>query len=518
MTARRGWLAGVIVLAAVLRLFPIWFGLPYPEARPDEETAVAHAVNAQHGDLNPRFFHWPSLTFYLFAAGYAVAAQGKRIVSLAGTLSFAEHILIGRAIVAAAGTLTVFVLYRIGRRVAGEATGLLAALLLAVAILHVRESHFAMTDVLMTLFVMLSLATLLRAADTGSAPWFAVAGLAGGLAASTKYSAVTVAAAMGVVQLQRFVDGARPWHARAWLPSVAFSVMLVLGFLAATPYALLDRATFATDLAFDFTHLSGGHANVDLGRGWVYHLTRSLPYAAGLSIFAAAIPGAALLMRHHARRALALLAFAAAFYLAIGSGATVFFRYILPLIPLVCLSAAVAVQRTAPAVARIARIPDRAALAALLAIVAGPALVSTVWMDVLLAKTDSRVLAGDWLNDRIQPGETLHDAGNGYTRLMVWRASRRWSYDESTNRFNDDPSQLPDWLVLYQSPVRAYTTAPASLRTLASAKYDLVQTVHATRCLQSPAVYDPQDAFFLPLSRFNTVERPGPTVLIYRKR
>ena len=45
---------------------PIWFGLPYPMARPDEEAALGHALGIA-GDLNPQFFHWPSLTFYVFA-------------------------------------------------------------------------------------------------------------------------------------------------------------------------------------------------------------------------------------------------------------------------------------------------------------------------------------------------------------------------------------------------------------------------------------------------------------------
>ena len=42
-TARR-WLAAIIILAAALRLFPIWFGLEYPYSRPDENEAVGHAL------------------------------------------------------------------------------------------------------------------------------------------------------------------------------------------------------------------------------------------------------------------------------------------------------------------------------------------------------------------------------------------------------------------------------------------------------------------------------------------
>ena len=157
------------MLGAILRLFPIWFGLPYLGARPDEETAVAHARAILGGDLNPHFFHWPSLTFYAFAALYGAASGIRRALSLDPALTPADYLLIARGFVALAGTLTIVVLFRIGRRVAGDTAGVLAAAFLAVAILHVRDSHFAMTDVLMTLLVTASLALLLRRRRRGAA-------------------------------------------------------------------------------------------------------------------------------------------------------------------------------------------------------------------------------------------------------------------------------------------------------------------------------------------------------------
>jgi 4-amino-4-deoxy-L-arabinose transferase-like glycosyltransferase len=513
LSGRRALIA-IVILASALRLYPLWFGLPYPEARPDEETAVAKAMAITSGDFNPHFFHWPSLTFYAFAAAYAAAT------SVVGPLTPGQQIIIGRALVATAGTLTVLVLFWIGRRVADEETGLLAAFFLAIAVLHVRDSHFAMTDVPMTLLAMVSLAALLRALDTRpdvALPWFAAAGFAAGLATSTKYSAAALIAAMGAAQVMVFANGERPWHARAWLPSVLFAAMMLCGFVVGTPYALLDYPAFATDFQYDVTHLSGGHANLVLGRGWVYHLTHSLPYGAGLSLFVAALAGVAPLLRRFARPALVVAAFGAAFYAAIGSGYTVFFRYILPLIPLLCLSAAVAVRVASQALARRAGLSLAAATTVVTVLVAGPTLVTSVWMDVLLSRTDTRVLAADWLNARIQPGESLHDTGNGYTRLMVWKTSNRWTYDEATGRFSGDASRVPDWLVVYQSPIRAYAAAPAALRTLAATHYQLAHTVRGTRGLAALAVYDRQDAFFLPFSRLHTVERPGPTVQIYRR-
>ena len=51
------WIAAILVVAAALRLVPIWFGIPYLPARPDEEVAVSIATLMTQGDLNPHFFH-----------------------------------------------------------------------------------------------------------------------------------------------------------------------------------------------------------------------------------------------------------------------------------------------------------------------------------------------------------------------------------------------------------------------------------------------------------------------------
>ena len=62
------------------------------------------------------------------------------------------------------------------------------------------------------------------------------------------------------------------------MPSVAFAGALAAGFVVATPFAVLDAASFIGDVRYDLTHLSGGHA-VPLGRGWWVHAVRSLPYS-----------------------------------------------------------------------------------------------------------------------------------------------------------------------------------------------------------------------------------------------
>jgi hypothetical protein len=513
-------LAVIVLLGAVLRLVPIWFALEYPQARPDESVALRRAAAALEGQLNPGFFHWPSLTFYVFAGVLGLVSAVRGVTLGDAALTYAEQVVAARALVALAGTMTIVVLYRLTERMADAATGLLAAAFLAVALLHVRESHFAMTDVLMTLLVLASLALLGRGVDAArdglsSARWFAVAGLAAGLATGTKYNAGALVAAALAAQI--VVRRARGTAHEGVRPLAAFAVLLALGFVVSTPYSILDFRTFATDLHFNFTHLSGGHG-INVGRGWTYHLTHSLPYGTGLPIFVVAVAGLVPFARRHGTHAAVIGAFAGAYYAAIGSGYTVFFRYILPLVPLACLSAAVLVREAGPWLARRLNLAPSATTALLAGLLAAPGLVHAVWFDLLLARTDTRVIATEWLDARIRPGESVHDTGGDFAQLDLRAQYHRWHFDPDAGSFGDPEGRTPDWLVLHQSPLRQYATVPPGLRRLATERYDLVWEVRATRGPAGRAVYDLHDAFFLPLSRFDTVVRPGTTIRIYRKR
>src|SRR5206468_2501280 len=75
--------------------------------------------------------------------------------------------LIARGISVAAGTATVATVYRIALLFFDQTTALVAAVYLAVAALHVRESHFGLTDVAATCLLMLAFLFTVRYARGG---------------------------------------------------------------------------------------------------------------------------------------------------------------------------------------------------------------------------------------------------------------------------------------------------------------------------------------------------------------
>jgi hypothetical protein len=304
----------------------------------------------------------------------------------------------------------------------------------------------------------------------------------------------------------------------AWAPTVIFVAAAALGFIAGTPYAILDAPAFVVDFRYDFTHLSAAHG-IDVGPGWYAHLTRSLPYGCGVLLFVAAIPGMALAIRRSPRHAVVLVAFVAAFIAVLGSGRTVFFRYVMPLVPVVCIFAGVAASSFGQALARGGRLSAGVATLLCALVVGAPSLASSLWMDVLLARADTRILAGQWLAAQLRPEHSVYDAGGTYVRLDLHGASyHQWIFDPRTQSFGDPDGRTPHWLVIPESPLRLYAQPEPAIKRLALERYTPVFVARGTRVLDTAAVYDQQDAFFLPWSRFWEVERPGPTVTIYRRR
>jgi len=527
---RRLLVAAIIGLAALVRFWGLDFGLPHTETRPDESSIVGIAVSIARGDLHPHFFNYPTLYMYVLAALYLGVYAVGRVGGWFDSFEQFAHVwtgeavgpyLVSRVLSATAGTATVAAVYLLGKRLFGHQVGVAAAVFLAFAFLHVRDSHFGVTDVTMTLLVVCAVYWLVKAFQGGRGRDFAIAGLLAGLATSTKYQGVLLVGCMLVAQGVGIAKGRFPSGVRPALGRVAlFCIPFALACIAGTPFALVDPARFWRDVSFEMAHMQRGHGP-DLGPAWLYHASVLLPSALGWPLVAAGALGLFVSGVWHAVEAAAVWSFPALYYAVSGSSRVVFARYMVPLVPFLCLSAAVFARAVNEAL--FGRLPGRArglTLIAACALIVLPSVARVIAFDRLLARPDSRLVAAAWLSPRISEETSVYQTGSRYGRLQLGRALPLWSFDEDSRAFAVDavPTEaFPDWIVVQRSPIRYYSQIPLGLEDILRACYGLSGTVLAMTRSEG-RVYDQQDAFFLPLDDFSGIRRPGPDFYLYQRR
>src|SRR5262249_46058370 len=159
-------------------------GVPYAVGI-DEPIVVDHALRIlRTGDWNPHVFNYPTLVIYLQAAldivrflFGAVAGEWSSLDGLTMTAVYPT----GRVGAALIGGTGVWLTYRLGVELGSRPVALLAAALMAVRPMHVRESHFVLTDVPMTALMTLAMWLMLRAGRRSTPRAYAWAGAACGL-------------------------------------------------------------------------------------------------------------------------------------------------------------------------------------------------------------------------------------------------------------------------------------------------------------------------------------------------
>lgn len=546
-------LAAVVLAALLVRGWGIGFGLPHTLCRPDERTIVKVALGFFSGDPNPHFLAYPTFYMYvLFGAYLLLYAPGRLLGAYRTPADLLPDLgsdptllfLIDRSLAAALGTATVLVVYRLGTCLFDRRTGLLAACFLAFAFLHVRESHFGVTDVPLTFLITLATLLIARAAGDARASRWAAAGLVAGLASATKYSGALIVPA-ALIALAAFsandprrgfdsrgvrlqVDGSAVRRVRVQSDprmrlALIFLLALVLAVFSASPYVVVEFRTFITDALPELRHLRLGEGDISVP-GWQQHLVMSLRYGVGWPLLAAGIAGLLGLALRDRRRATLAGAFPLIYFAAIGSGRATFARYAVPLVPFLCLGAAVTTAQTADRIARAFRIRRVGFVAAALATaLILPSAASVLRFDAILARPDSRLLAGAWIVERAAEASSIYQTGSAWGHPVEERNAaptrlQLWDYDARLATFLVDgraaPGQ-PDWIVVQESPLRLYSDTPADVRRLVAAEYTLVATFHAMDADEPANVFDQQDAFYVPLAGFRGIERPGPNLYVY---
>jgi 4-amino-4-deoxy-L-arabinose transferase-like glycosyltransferase len=401
-------LALTLLIAAWLRFWALGQGIPYM-LQVDEPEIMDRSVRMiKTGDFNPHFFDYPSLYIYVQAAvsvvRFVLGAVRGEWSSLAQA-STADFYLWGRAVTAIIGTATVWVLYLGGLRW-GARTALLGAGLLAVMPLHVRESHYVLTDVPLTFWVTLVFVLSLRAHERSTIAWFAFAGGVTGLAVATKYNGI-IALVMPLTAV---------WMTPAVKPSRFIVSLSILGaaaaaFLVAAPYTFLDLPTFLNQFAYLAAAYRGAPMSVEPPfLTYAKHLRNAWQWPATLLVLGGAGLGAVRAVKGPGRiKWMVLLIFPLIYFWFISRQTIVFGRYLMPIVPSLSLLAAAAVVSGVSQLRRyqIPRSARKALSAALVVLAVGPPAYSSIRFDAAATRVWTQRQAYEWITREVPHGSKI---------------------------------------------------------------------------------------------------------------
>lgn len=484
-------LLGIALVAAALRLGSIDFALGVERARPDEEFISGRALAmVRTGDPNPHFFHYPSLLIYvnaflLWLLPWFQDGAGARLLS--------------RLLSAASGVLEVLLVGRLGARVFSRRTGLIAAVFVAFAYLHVRESHFGTPGSHMSLLVTASVLLAERARSEGRPALLRLAGAAAGFAASTKYPGVL---ALSPLLVSAALAG---WSGRKKLREIGVAVLLaVLCFAVASPFLFLDLAGARGSLSQMVSELWGEAAPPEFQP--LFPLTFSLRYGLGIALLSLAFCGLAVCSRE--RQGVLLFSWVVPFYVAAAFTPIVFARYGLPLVPPLALAAGALVERlTVPGAVRLA----------LLSLAVLEPFARSIAFDARLGGEDTRESAHRWMTDRL-PGGAGVMVCEGYGAPPVPEGHPVRRVRSRLAAVRDGEKEGFSYLVTHEHPALAgFSRVDESLRRRLTQAEKLVEFSPFPDS-GAAGVYDPYDAFYLPFADFSGVERPGPRITVWRLR
>ena len=484
------WLALIVGVGGALRLYGLnWDGGQW--LQPDERQIYFVALGlgwpqslaeafSPASPLNPHFFAYGSLPIYLV----------RLIALLVAAAADPDNLhLVGRPLAVLFDLGTIILTYCLARQlwptpraadaretrvgVDGGAIGLLSAALVSFAVLHVQLAHFYASEPLLAFLVMLALNLAVAAARRPTLARAAALGGVVGLALATKVSAAPLFVVVLAALYRRApaqaepgstdasaISGARS-DTRYASPSLRLLVAALaagLAFTLAEPYALIDWPTFLADTVRE-SQIAWGMLDVPYTRQYAGTLPYLYP-AWQLALWGLGVPagvvvwsGLAVALARWLRRGdqadTLLLAWAVPALAITGALYAKPLRYLLPLVPVLCLLGARLLVGQPPSVDR----PGRARL-----------LRSLTWVLVLLSAAyalafesvyrspHSWIAASQWIYRQVPAGNALAveawDAALPLPLELGGRSRRIEEYEVRTLELYDEPDDEAKWALL----------------------------------------------------------------------
>ena len=402
-------LIAVLAIAVGLRFYGLSWDdgfsyTPHPDERaildrvigvsPPGLGEIGLLLDADLSPWNPRWFNYGSFPLYVL-----------KVVQIVGSPFLGDDVndirVLGRAVSCLADIATILVVYGIASLAFDRRTGLLAALLTALAVIHIQLSHFFAVDTLQAMFAIAALYFMIRVAREGRMRDSLLAGALVGLGLATKASQIPIVAPFAIAHLMfAFGFNGKPTEGifahrleTAIWGLVGGGAVAVIALMLAQPYTLLDWGTFFSHVSeqsemirgirdypytrqyadttpywYHIRQLAVWGYGLPLGiaawAGLLYISLRGMPWKLGIAYLVVgwALPAAVVLVSHsaiavmaaagisllallatlpvrskHTQLEVLLLCWVVPYFLVTGAFHVKFMRYMLPIAPLLTL-------------------------------------------------------------------------------------------------------------------------------------------------------------------------------------
>jgi hypothetical protein len=403
-------LIGIILLAFGLRVWGVNFGLPYTYHF-DETTYTGAALNLGRGQIGPQSnpTGYTNLLFVEYII-YFVLGNLLKLFSSSGEFANLYHtdpssfLILARLTSIILGTLTVLIVYFIGKYLHSKIAGLASALLLAIAFIHVRDSHYGVPDIAVTFFISASILFLLLLIKQNKPLYGYLAALLAGYAIATKWTAAVI-----IIPLILTIV----------FEHLSIKKILILlgsfftGFLLGGFQLILKPSIYITSGLNELR--AGGEGNfwfwqIDTLPGWFFYL-KMMVFGLGILLTCAGLAGIvyyswlSISKKNHA--GIIVLSFPILYFLIMGISRHYFLRYALPLIPFVTLFAGIFLV----VIYEWFSIKNRRLALIVVStfyflMIIFP-FASSLRSDIILTKTDTRTVAKEWIENNIPAGSKI---------------------------------------------------------------------------------------------------------------
>lgn len=415
---RRGGsiLALIVLVAAVVRLAGVNFGLP-ALLDPDELVfELASYRQIANGTANPGWFGHPATTtiYALTIVNALVFVTGWLGGAFNGLADFAEEIFVnpgililpGRLMIIACSLWCIVLVYRLALKLFDRPAALVAAALVAISPVMVTWSQVIRSDVMATLFMLYAMLHSVDYLRQQGKRNLVIAATFAGAATATKWPfALTIIALLAaIVASHGFARSGRKLAVRRMALA---GLLMVASLLVISPFLVLDFPTLVANLQGEAQQDHVGSNGFGFAGNVWFYLSGPLLAAFGPAGLAAGLAGAALGGRAREWRIIVGIPLLS-FLVLISSQNLVWERWAVPLVPLLAISGGAALVEGWAWLGRSVGNRLHRVLALVVLAVAIVAPLAAGMHDRYRQRTgDPRAAAANWARDNLPAGSSV---------------------------------------------------------------------------------------------------------------